>query len=403
MPIEKIPLKNLTTVARNNREYSWPTRSGDNRLEPVCMPRFDPSFEFIKGKKIFTIGSCFASNIKNALIDEDFDVYPSDILRQVEPRYRANNLAFRYSPPTILQTFQWAFEPDKLPSRKRCFIETLTGQVFDPTIDHKTDGPLGEIESIGGLVSANDRAASECEIVIITLGIAECIYDTINNIYLETWPGNFVSRENLKRYEVHVLSVEDILNYLEELHELLSRYLPKNFRILLTVSPVPLQITFRNCDVITANSYSKSCLRAASEQFSTNHTNVDYLPVYESVMLSDRVDAWEIDLRHPSQFIVRLNTMRLMSTYYPISGINDEKIQEFIENKTQCFEATWPQQMRAFAGSQKPVEDRFAEYKKKADQLQRALLGEIEGLRGANERLQTLVDENVSIKVDEEK
>ena len=396
LPIETIPLQDLNAVVRRNRECKWPMRSRDNRLEPICMPRFDPSFQFHKKHKIFTIGSCFASNIRNGLIDEGFDVYPSDIIKLVDRRYRVNNLAFRYSPPTILQTFQWALEPKTLPSRKECFIATKDGQFFDPTIDHKSDGPLSEIEQISRLVTQNDRAASECEIIVITLGVAECIYDLANGLYLETWPGNYITRERQADYEVHVLSVEDILGSLESLYGLLSRYLSVDFRILLTVSPVPLQITFRDCDVISANDYSKSCLRAASEQFSIIHENVDYLPVYESVILSDRVNSWDVDLRHPSQFIVKLNTMRLMKEYYPASCINEKMIEEFIENKKQYFEETWPQQMRAYKGTQNALDIRFIEYKNKADQLQRALNAEIDRLMSENERLQKINEKHVS-------
>lgn len=399
MPIEKIPLQSLNTVARRNREYNWPMRSRDNRLEPVCMPRFDPSFQFKKKDKIFTIGSCFASNIRNGLIDEGFDVYPSDIIEQVAPRYRVNNLAFRYSPQTILQTFQWAFEPNTLSSRNDCFIETKNGQFFDPTIDHKTDGPFCEIENIAQLVTENDRSASESEVIVITLGIAECIYDRANDLYLETWPGNYITREQHANYEVHVLSVEDIFQSLEALHLLLSRYLPDNFRILLTVSPVPLQVTLRDCDVITANSYSKSSLRAASEQFAVIHENVDYLPVYEGVILSERVTSWDVDLRHPSQFIVKLNTMRLMKEYYPASNINEKMIEKFIENKKQYFEETWPQQMRAYKKAQNFLDNRFIEYKNKADQLQVALNAEIDKLRSENVEL-TNINEKIIKNID---
>ena len=390
MPIEKIPLQSLNSIARRNREYNWPVRSRDNRLEPICMPRFDPSFQFKEKDKIFTIGSCFASNIRNGLIGEGLDVYPLDINQQVEPRYRVNNLAFRYSPHTILQTFQWALEPNTLPSRNDCFIETKNGHFFDPTIDHKTDGPLCEIENIARLVTENDRAISESEIIVITLGIAECVYDLANDLYLETWPGKYINKEQHAQYEVHVLSAEDIFQSLESVHSLLSRYLPDNFRILLTVSPVPLQVTLRDCDVITANSYSKSSLRAASEQFALIHGNVDYLPVYEGVILSDRVNSWDVDLRHPSQFIVKLNTMRLLKEYYPASNINEKMIEELIKNKKQHFEETWPQQMRAYKNTQSFLDNRFVEYKNKADQLQVAMEAEIDKLRSENERLQKI-------------
>ena len=142
--------------------------------------------------------------------------------------------------------------------------------------------------------------------------------------------------------------------------------------------------------MITANSYSKSSLRVASEQFALIHENVDYLPIYEGVILSDRVNSWDVDLRHPSQFIVKLNTMRLLKEYYPASNINKRMIEEFIQDKKQHFEETWPQQMRAYRETHDYLDTRFIEYQNKADQLQVALNAEIKKLRSENEKLRII-------------
>ena len=80
----------------------------------------------------------------------------------------------------------------------------------------------------------------------------------------------------------------EILEELEAIHALLSAHCLPDFKMLATVSPVPLQATFRPEDVMTANAYSKAVQRAALEAFVLRHNNVDYFPSFETVTLTDR-------------------------------------------------------------------------------------------------------------------
>jgi hypothetical protein len=111
------------------------------------------------------------------------------------------------------------------------------------------------------------------------------------------------------------MDLDEVLNSLETIFDLLAKHLKDDFKIMLSVSPVPLKNTFRNMDVITANMYSKSLLRTAAEIFSSNHDNIDYLPIYESVVMSERKYTWESDLIHVSDFIIKLNIERALNLY----------------------------------------------------------------------------------------
>jgi hypothetical protein len=51
-------------------------------------------------------------------------------------------------------------------------------------------------------------------------------------------------------------------------------------------------------DIVVANSWAKSLLRAVSQEWAAVHSNVDYFPSYEIVENSDRAETWEDDLRH---------------------------------------------------------------------------------------------------------
>lgn len=289
---------------------------------------------------MFTVGSCFASNIRTHLEAAGLAVHPADIKNDIPAAYRVNNIDSRYSSMTILQGFQWALEPDSLPACSACHIPTGEGRVFDATIDHQTDGPVAEVQDIAAKITRADQAVADCRVVIMTLSLVESVFDKQAELYLESWPGDRVAAEDRDRYKIHVLGVEETVAALEDTHALLSRHMIDDFRILLTVSPVPLASTFRDADVITANSYSKSSLRTAAESFAAAHDNVDHLPVYESVILTNSAIAWDVELRHPSDFIVKLNVKRMLQAYFPgAPGFDEAEIEAEIERQQDAFEA----------------------------------------------------------------
>jgi len=51
-------------------------------------------------------------------------------------------------------------------------------------------------------------------------------------------------------------------------------------------------------DIVVANTWAKSLLRAVAQEWAAAHANVDYFPSYEIVQNSDRAAVCEPDLRH---------------------------------------------------------------------------------------------------------
>src|SRR5207249_9460112 len=92
--------------------------------------------------------------------------------------------------------------------------------------------------------------------------------------------------------------ISSIWAYPQPSAELLSLYGHPNFHILVTVSPVPLMNTFSTMDIVVANTWAKSLLRALAQEWASAHHNVDYFPSYEIVQNSDRATVWEHDRRH---------------------------------------------------------------------------------------------------------
>jgi GSCFA family len=86
-------------------------------------------------------------------------------------------------------------------------------------------------------------------------------------------------------------------------------------RILMTVSPVPLTATFSGMDVVIANAYGKSVLRAVAQAIRDEFDRVDYFPSYEMVTASSDMSVWEHDLMHVTDAFVRRIVKTFVTAY----------------------------------------------------------------------------------------
>jgi hypothetical protein len=132
----------------------------------------------------------------------------------------------------------------------------------------------------------------------VTLGLVEVWRDLDADTYLNTTPPPAAIASYPGRYEFYVSNFAENFANLERIHDLLRRFGHPDTKIIVTVSPVPLMVTFTQQDIIVANTYSKSLLRTAAQEWAAAHDNVHYFPSYEIVMNSARDAAWLEDLRH---------------------------------------------------------------------------------------------------------
>jgi len=139
----------------------------------------------------------------------------------------------------------------------------------------------------------------ESDTVIFTLGLVEAWVDKKNGRSWQSFYGNALSSKSYKDLaELKVLSYEECLSSVRECINLVSNYGEKK-NIIVTVSPIPLEYTFRDLDVIVANRYSKSVLRTVAEQVTSENEHVNYFPSMEIV--TDCVgwpNAYKDDKRH---------------------------------------------------------------------------------------------------------
>lgn len=320
-------LSDALSVAGSNKGARWPKRGAENRLEPDCWPQINPRFSLKAGCSVFTIGSCFARNVELHLERLGFAV-PTRVFMAANAelmKMQGGEVLNRYTPPSIYQELMWTkrimdrdgsvtiedLEPFLLPLQNDRFID-LQRRVNDrfgisreQAFEHRC------------LFFELFRQAFECDAIVITLGLIECWWDRKTQSYVE-FSNEFRRHAEDDRFSFRQLDFPTAYDFIKKTIDLLS---PNGERpILLTTSPIPIHRTFTRDDVIVANTYSKSVLRAVAGQLSAERDFVDYFPSYESVMLSRGATVWEDDLIHVEPAFVGRIMTRVTESYVPGSG-----------------------------------------------------------------------------------
>jgi GSCFA family len=265
-------------------------------------PKIDPKFKLRSDDKFFAIGSCFARGIESSLIKHKVAVESAapEFAKLQPANKEVSGLGFtnKYNTYSILNELRWALDPDAefppesiVPLTKTTWYDPHT----NPTLEF---ADLEETLRRRALMQAVTKRIEGCRAVILTLGLAEVWRDVKADVFVNRTPIPSLFKTDPERYEFHLTSFAENWANLEAIHELLSHNGHPDIRIIVTVSPVPLMNTFSTMDIVTANTWGKSLLRAAAQEWAAAHSNVDYFPSYEIVQNSDRAAAWETDLRH---------------------------------------------------------------------------------------------------------
>lgn len=145
------------------------------------------------------------------------------------------------------------------------------------------------------------NAAAQADVFVFTLGLCESFFDLNSNRYLNVTPDPKTAMgQDLK---FHFLSLEKNLENGKKVIEAVTAINP-TATIILTVSPVPLDVTFTDLDVVVANSLAKSTLVVAAHTLTQMYDQCKYFPSYDIVMNSSQKDAWLWDRKHVSQPMV---------------------------------------------------------------------------------------------------
>jgi tetratricopeptide (TPR) repeat protein len=253
----------------------FPAAIADHLFEKTEFPRI-----LRPNSRIFAAGSCFATNIASELLRRGYETV-------------ANNFG-----EAINSTLA-----------NRAYFNWMTAE--EPT--------LSEITNV---VSVTQREAARAafmasDVIVLTVGVAPVFLDRETGALRLPKDEAAGVRRLLRECEFRTLSVaenkENLLHILSRIRE----YCP-NATVFLTLSPVPLTVTFEYDSAITADCVSKPVLRAAIDEVMRERVpNVCYWPAFEAVRW---IGAYHGDVygeddgstRHVSDRVVRGITARFV-------------------------------------------------------------------------------------------
>jgi hypothetical protein len=313
-------------TARRNTFRSWrpSAKHGENTaaarfaLGEFITVQHTPKFKIPRATPIFTMGSCFARNIENKLMREGMDVLTGDFSLPIElynsadlrsavqkesPMNGHRGVLNKYNVHSMLMELSRALEPYPLPDDG--LIEVGDGQWYDPQSSNLKPNRKELMQQIRYQIQAVTAKCQQAEIIFLTLGLTETWFDTVTRLSLNTPPSPAHIKKLSARFEFSNPAFPEIFECLEMIVQLLQRTARPDHKLVITVSPVPMGVTFTADDVITANNRSKSTLVAAATALAESFEHVDYFPSYEMVTLSNRRSAYADDCAHVQSAMVQ--------------------------------------------------------------------------------------------------
>lgn len=324
------------SAANSHNRFNGGPNGAAQRIQtrgPVEV-RLRPKFKLTRADSIFTMGSCFARNVEHALAESGVRVLPDKFdfpLELLAPKaaelaraslnaplhYRVIVRAVlnKYSPLSMLNEFQRVLAPERFAAPQKGLMQVDGDRWFDPQAKDTGMHGLKDSLMVRFLIEQATREVRGASAVFLTLGFTETWLDGETGTVLNFAPPPLLIKKWPERFRFFNATFTDVLESLEGLHQLITSTVRPDMKFVVTVSPVPLNTTFTDNDIITANTYSKSTLRAAADAFCARHDNADYFPSYEMVMSTNPDMAWKPDRIHVTQELVDFVIARFMAGY----------------------------------------------------------------------------------------
>jgi len=260
---------------------------------------YAPQMTLGPGTQVATAGSCFAQKIGQylrqtdvALLDDE--PLPNGMRPETGRRYGYGLYSARYgniyTSAQLLQLAEDAFTPrlrqEAIWEADGCWIDGLRPRIepegFE-TRDILEAARLSHLRKVRQLLARAD-------VLIFTLGLTERWQHAQTGTVFPVWPG-VVSGARTDDQHVFVNArVAEIVDELDRFIRLVRLQNPA-FRVIFTVSPVPLAATATGGHVLAATVRSKAVLRAAVDEILHLHMGCDYFPSYEIATANPRMRA----------------------------------------------------------------------------------------------------------------
>jgi hypothetical protein len=306
-----------------------------DQVDPVIKARF----HIHQGTRVATAGSCFAQRISERLSEQGFNY----LLTEAPPLHlsaaeatRLNygsfsaRFGFVYTARQLLQLIQRAYGNFIPVDSAWCLGDDRFVDPFRPRIEPEGFRSIEQLEASRLAHLAAVRTMFETlDVFVFTLGLTEAWRAKADGAVFPIAPGVAGGTMDHDHYEFVNFTAAEVDSDLETFLALLAKINP-GAQVILTVSPVPLAATYTERHVLVATTYSKSVLRAATEQIVQRHPHCDYFPSYEIITGSfNRGRYFGEDLRDVSPAGVD-HVMRLFFEHYAPSVKSNKMDENFL-------------------------------------------------------------------------
>ncbi|HEX5704359.1 MAG TPA: GSCFA domain-containing protein [Pyrinomonadaceae bacterium] len=298
-------------------------------MENFVLQGWLPERPFLNSRtRITAFGSCFAAHLVNYLRQIGYDV-ARDRHPEIYISSMGEGLVNTYA---LRQQFEWALE-DLEPPENLWYGFRAEEFGYRPEIKERTR-----------------KVFLETDFFVITLGLSEVWYDEkTGGVFWRAVPMRLYDPS---RHRFRVCSFDETKQNIRRICELIFKHSPQA-RVLFTLSPIPLAATFRPVSSMTANSASKSILRAALDEFLGENSEIlnkkiFYLPSYE-IFNELFPNKFTDDNRHPSDDLI-LFFLKLFEAIYCETPLSLDDVGSLFRETREKNIAS----LSGAAGSEKP-------------------------------------------------
>ncbi|MEO1002644.1 MAG: GSCFA domain-containing protein [Cyanobacteria bacterium J06638_7] len=315
---------------------------------------YNKKFTISSTAKIATAGSCFAQHITRRLKTNGYNVMdveppPPLLPEDLHQKFGFSMYSARYGNIyTVRQLLQLALEVagewspksfiwekgDKFYDGLRPAVEPEGLDTREEVVEHRKF----HLQRVHSLFRSMD-------LFIFTLGLTEMWVHKDSGTVFPTAPGALAGEFDERVFDfrnAHFgMMKKDFNQFLQVLRKIRAG---RKFKMILTVSPVPLTATASGRHVLTSTTYSKSTLRSIAGFWAQRKPFIDYFPSYE-IVINPRLQSTSFsdNLRSVKDEAVD-NVMRHFFSEHPI--INSKVPQHvstkspgWTEEDVQCEEA----------------------------------------------------------------
>ncbi|SBO43781.1 GSCFA domain-containing protein [Cyanobium sp. NIES-981] len=269
-------------------------KSGVSHGDPHAIQGiYRKKFDLSPQTRIATAGSCFAQHITRRLAGEglhvlDVEPAPSGLPTSLHQKYGFSLFSARYGNIyTVRQLLQLAEEVagDRAPQD---YVWERNGRYFDalrPGVEPEgLDSPEEVVEHRRYHIAAVKKLFQELDLIVFTLGLTESWEHRESGTVYPMAPGTFAGKYDPEIHAFRNSQFPDVIGDFNKFQVLLrSLRQGRPFKVMLTVSPVPLTASASGHHVLVSSSYSKAILRSVAGQLADNQAHIDYFPSYEIV------------------------------------------------------------------------------------------------------------------------